>query len=80
MKANDPTFPRGVQVNPSSKAFATAALFLLAALWAYALGWALSGYPIYRDQHIGTAIEYAHNGIDLLRPVIVGFNANGSGS
>jgi len=54
------------------------AVFLLIALWIYALTWAWSGHPVYRDQHIGTAIEYASNGIDLLRPVIVGFNANGT--
>jgi 4-amino-4-deoxy-L-arabinose transferase-like glycosyltransferase len=49
-------------------------------LWAYALGWALIGNPIYRDQHLGAAIEYSTNGIDLLRPVVLGFNATGTGS
>lgn len=39
---------------------------------------ALNGYPQYRDQHIGTAIEYARHGIDLLRPVVIGFNATGT--
>jgi hypothetical protein len=53
---------------------------MLALLWLYAIGWAFLGYPIYRDQHMGAALEYASNGIDLLRPVIVGFNANGSGT
>jgi hypothetical protein len=56
------------------------AVFLLIALWIYALAWAWSGHPIYRDLHIGAALVYASNGIDLLRPVIVGFNANGSGT
>jgi hypothetical protein len=56
----------------------TPAVFLLIALWIYALAWAWSGYPIYRDMHIGAALEYASNGIDLLRPVIVGFNAGGT--
>lgn len=55
-----------------------ATFFLLAALWLYALGWAWIGHPIYRDQHMGAAIEYAAHEIDLLRPVIVGFNANGT--
>jgi len=55
-------------------------LTMLALLWLYALGWAFIGYPIYRDQHMGAAIEYASNGIDLLRPVIVGFNATGTGT
>jgi hypothetical protein len=52
---------------------------MLVFLWLYAIGWALLGYPIYRDQHMGAALEYASNGIDLLRPVIVGFNATGTG-
>ena len=60
--------------------FASMALAILALLWIYAIGWALFGYPIYRDQHMGAALEYAHNGIDLLRPVIVGFNASGTGT
>lgn len=59
---------------------AAVALAMLALLWLYAIGWALIGYPVYRDQHMGAAIEYASQGIDLLRPVIVGFNANGSGT
>ena len=54
------------------------ALALLALLWVYTLAWAVAGYPIYRDQHMGAALEYASNGIDLLRPVIVGFNATGT--
>jgi len=49
-------------------------------VWFYAIGWSISGYPIYRDQHIGAAIEYSANGIDLLRPVIPGFNATGTGT
>ena len=53
---------------------------MLGVLWLYAIGWALIGYPIYRDQHIGAALEYSRSGIDLLRPVIVGFNANGTGT
>lgn len=46
----------------------------------YAIGWALIGHPIYRDQHLGAAIEFSTNGIDLLRPVIPGFNATGTGT
>ncbi len=34
------------------------------------------GYQDYRDQHLGTALEYAKGRIDLWRPIIVGFNAN----
>ena len=62
------------------RSIAAVALAMLALLWLYAIAWALLGYPIYRDQHMGAALEYASNGIDLLRPVIVGFNANGTGT
>jgi hypothetical protein len=60
--------------------FASVAIAMLVFLWLYAVGWALIGYPIYRDQHMGAALEYASRGIDLLRPVIAGFNANGTGT
>jgi len=53
---------------------------LLIFLWIYAIAWALIGYPIYRDQHLGTALEFAKNSIDFLRPNIVGFNASGTGT
>jgi hypothetical protein len=55
-------------------------LFFTAILWAYALSWAIIGHPIYRDQHLGAALEYSAKGIDLLRPVIPGFNATGTGT
>lgn len=34
--------------------------------------------PLLRDAHLGTALEYAHRPINLLKPVIVGFDANDS--
>jgi len=37
-----------------------------------------AGHPQYRDIHLGTALEYAKGKIDILRPVIVGFNATNS--
>ncbi len=43
---------------------------------AFQLIYAATGFSHYRDQHLGTALIYARDGIDLLRPVIVGFNAN----
>lgn len=49
-------------------------------VWIYALAWAFSGQMLYRDQHFGGALVYYDNGIDLLRPVVPGFNANGSGT
>jgi hypothetical protein len=51
---------------------------LLVIIGIFHLGSALAGKPIYRDSHLGTAIEYAKTGIDLLNPVIVGFNATGT--
>jgi len=42
------------------------------------LSLAAKGRSDYRGQHLGTALEYAKGKIDLLRPVIVGFNAGGT--
>ena len=39
---------------------------------------ARAGYSHYRDQHVGTALLYAKGSIDLLHPVIPGFNASGT--
>lgn len=39
------------------------------------LGNALMGKSLFRAVHLGTALEYAHHPINLLRPEIVGFNA-----
>src|SRR5207245_780638 len=39
---------------------------------------ALLGKSFIRASHLGTALEYAHGPINLLRPVIVGFNATGT--
>jgi hypothetical protein len=38
-------------------------------------GAALLDKPIYRASHLGPALQYARGSIDLLRPIIVGFNA-----
>src|SRR5712671_4248843 len=58
-------------------------LFLLAAILfalivALHVASAARGMPLIRPQHMGTALEYASQPINLLRPVIVGFNANGA--
>ena len=59
--------------------FLTAAAALFFALIAvFHLASAKAGHSHYRDQHIGTAIEYAKSGIDLMNPVIAGFNATGT--
>jgi len=52
------------------------ALSAAAGIVFFHLACAWFGFSQYRDQHLGTALVYARDGIDLLRPVIVGFNAN----
>jgi hypothetical protein len=52
-----------------------AACFLVAS-GVFHLAHAAAGKSFYRDQHLGAALEYAKNRIDLFRPIIVGFNAN----
>lgn len=52
------------------------ALAALVALFHLALAW--RGTPIYRAMYLGTALEYARGSIDLLHPVVVGFNATGT--
>ncbi len=47
---------------------------------AFHLGNALVGKSLFRAQHLGTALEYARGPINLLRPVIVGFDATGAPS
>lgn len=42
------------------------------------LCYAWFGFSHYRDHHLGTSLLYARNGVDLLHPIIVGFNANGA--
>jgi hypothetical protein len=41
---------------------------------------AVIGHSTYRDIHLGAAIEYAKGSINLLKPIIVGFNLNGAPS
>src|SRR6266850_1591627 len=53
-------------------------LCLFGLIVAFHVGSALTGRSFIRASHLGTALEYAQGKIDLLRPVIVGFNANGA--
>jgi 4-amino-4-deoxy-L-arabinose transferase-like glycosyltransferase len=53
------------------------ALFAIG-LAALQLSMAASGHDIMRVQHLATAVQYARGHIDLMRPVIPGFNANGA--
>src|SRR5207248_1719493 len=51
-----------------------AVLTWMVGIAAFHIGSALAGRPIYRDIHLGTALEYAKGSINLLKPVVVGFN------
>jgi hypothetical protein len=65
-------------LEPSNGRLLALTLFLVAAICLFHLASAVKGHPLYRDQHVGTALEYYKHGIDLLKPVIVGFNATGT--
>ena len=60
---------------PSNRLPIAAAALFFALIAVFHLASAKAGHSHYRDQHIGTALEYAKGKIDLLNPVIVGFNA-----
>jgi hypothetical protein len=51
-------------------------LLLAVAVITFHLVLALQDRGLARDQHLGTAVEYAQGEIDLLRPIILGHNAN----
>jgi hypothetical protein len=51
---------------------------LFAATVLFHLACALRGHSMYRASYLGTALEYARGPVDLLHPVIVGFNATGT--
>jgi 4-amino-4-deoxy-L-arabinose transferase-like glycosyltransferase len=50
--------------------------FFALVLAAFQLGMSAKGHGLMRVQHLSTAVDYARGHIDLLRPVIPGFNAN----
>ena len=52
----------------------------LATILAVHVTFTLQGDCRYREQHLGAALHYAAHGVDLLHPVIVGFNATGTPS
>ncbi len=55
-----------------------AALAWALAIVAFHLGSAALGKPLYRYLHIGEAIGFANGSINLLNPVIIGWNLNNS--
>ena len=56
------------------------AAFFVVAIVVFHLASARAGYPFFRDQHLGAALDYAKNGINWMNPIIPGFNANGVGT
>ena len=56
------------------------AAFFVVAIVVFHLVSARAGYPFFRDQHLGAALDYAKNGINWMNPIIPGFNANGVGT
>jgi hypothetical protein len=63
-----------------NKALNLAPLFavLFGLIVVFHLGNALTGNSLFRAQHLGAALEYGRGRINLLRPVIIGFNATGT--
>ncbi|HEV2208625.1 MAG TPA: glycosyltransferase family 39 protein [Verrucomicrobiae bacterium] len=53
-------------------------LAFMALIACFHIGSALVGKPLFRAIHLGTALEYAHGPLNLLKPIIVGYNANGA--
>jgi hypothetical protein len=51
-------------------------LALCISIVAFHLGCALAGKPLFRAVHLGTALEYSHGPINVLRPIVVGYDAN----
>ena len=62
----------------SSRPLKLLVAILFALIIAFHVGFAITGKSMRRDSHLGTALEYAHGPINLLRPVMVGFNATGT--
>jgi hypothetical protein len=51
---------------------------LVIACIAFSLLCAWKGFPLYRDIHLGTAVEYSKHSINIASTQIVGFNATGT--
>jgi hypothetical protein len=62
----------------SDRLLASVVILLSGSIVALHIISALAGFPAYRDSHLGTALQYAVGPINLLRPIIVGFNLNGT--
>jgi len=67
-----------VQIQETKPAVLPLVAVLAGLVVALHLWTAILGRAPARALHLGTALEYAHSSIDLLRPVVVGFNATGT--
>ncbi len=68
-----------IETSPSSNkpAFFLLGTLIIAAI-AFPLLCAWKGFPLYRDIHLGTAVEYSKHTIGISATQIVGFNATGT--
>jgi Dolichyl-phosphate-mannose-protein mannosyltransferase len=64
-------------MQPPNRDLKITAALLAAGLVVLHLGLALTGHAMMREQHLGTAVDFARHGIDLLHPMLLGANANG---
>jgi len=69
---------RGVQTETRLPSLLPLVLAFLGCIFVFHLGNALLGRSFIRASHLGTALEYSTSSIDLLRPVIAGFDAKGT--
>ena len=70
--------PRGPENSVQPGSLLPLVIILFGLIASFHLGCALAGKSITRALHLGTALEYARGPINLLRPVVVGFNATGT--
>ena len=70
--------PEASMRRATAAGLAPLAFVLFGLIVAFHLGNAFLGKSFFRAQHLGVALNYAHGRIELLRPVIVGFNATGT--
>jgi hypothetical protein len=67
-----------VQTQENKPSVLPLVVILAGLIVAFHVGNALMGKSLGRALHLGPALEYARGSIDLLRPVVVGFNAMGT--
>jgi len=75
-----PARSKSVTVTSDCRDLAVLAAGIFALIIVFHIASALAGYPFFRDQHLGAALDYAKNGVKWLHPIIPGFNANGLGT